>query len=210
MDALSVQETYFWREMPQIDALVKIVVPKWFAATREPLRIWSAACASGEEPYSIAMALCEAGWGNHPIEIRASDASEAALEKARKAAYRERSFRTLPPLLQARYFQKGAEGWQLSPDIMKRVSFQRANIVVRTEIAPLATAAVIFCRNVFIYFSHDSIRRALVSFAHFMPADGYLFVGASESLLKLTMQFELQEMLDAFVYRRKGVPDSMS
>lgn len=209
MDALSVQETYFWREMSQIDALVKIVVPKWFAASREPLRIWSAACATGEEPYTIAMALCEAGWGSHPIEIRASDASEAALEKARRATYRERSFRTLPPLLQARYFRKSAEGWQLSPDITKRVSFARANIVVRTDIASLATVPVIFCRNVFIYFSHDAIRRALVSFAHFMPSDGYLFVGASESLVKLTMQFELQEILDAFVYKRKSVPEGV-
>src|SRR5690606_339257 len=91
MDAFSVQETYFWRELDQINALVNVVVPAWFQNHSGTLRIWSAACATGEEPYSIAIALKEAGWGNHPIEIYASDASEAALAKARGGIYRERS-----------------------------------------------------------------------------------------------------------------------
>src|SRR4051794_26516374 len=74
MDAFSVQETYFWREMDQVRALVDVVVPQWFANHTTPLRIWSAACATGEEPYTIAIALQDAGWGDRPIEIVASDA----------------------------------------------------------------------------------------------------------------------------------------
>jgi chemotaxis protein methyltransferase CheR len=203
MDALSVQETYFWREMGQIRALVEVLVPRWFAQGKRPLRIWSAACATGEEPYTIAMALLEAGWGDHPIEIVASDASQAALEKARRAHYRERAFRSLPESLRQKYFMESGKGFQLSPTIMGRVQFHQANILESKEIALLASSPVIFCRNVFIYFSPDTIRRALYLFANAMPPGGHLFVGASESLLKLTDQFELQELGDAFVYVRR-------
>ena len=205
MDAFSVQETYFWRELGQIKALVQTVIPRRMAASGNRLRIWSAACASGEEPYSIVMALLEHGLGHLPVEGVASDASEAARAKAQRGIYRERSFRALPPELQAKYFQRVAEGWQLDPEIMRRVTFQRANLISPQEIAPLASAPVIFCRNVFIYFSPDAIRRTLAVMAERMPAGGHLFVGASESLLKLTQDFELNEVDGAFVYVRRGL-----
>jgi len=204
MDALSVQETYFWREMEQIRALVDIVVPAWFAKRRDPLRIWSAACATGDEPFTIAMALEEAGWfARAPIEIIASDASVTALEKARRGVYRDRAFRALPIPLRDKYFQPVPHGWSISPRLLVRVRFQRANLVAVSEIADLATAPVIFCRNVFIYFSHDAIRRTVKSVAERMPAEGHLFVGVSESLLKLTTDFELQEIGNAFMYQKK-------
>jgi len=206
MDAFSVQETYFWRELTQIRTLVDVLVPQWFEQHTTPLRIWSAACATGEEPYSIAIALREAGWGRHPIVIQASDASEAALAKARAGLYRERSFRSLSSELRAKYFDLAPEGARLRRDLLLPVTFQRANIMVAAEIADLATAPAVFCRNVFIYFSPDAIKRVVVSFAHSMPAGGHLFVGASESLLRLTTDFELQEIGDAFVYVRKPAP----
>src|SRR6478736_1206358 len=93
IDALSIQETYFWREIDQIKALADIIIPEWFSHRITPFRIWSCACATGEEPLTIAMALQEAGHGARPIQIIASDASRAALDKAAKAIYRERSFR---------------------------------------------------------------------------------------------------------------------
>jgi chemotaxis protein methyltransferase CheR len=204
MDAFSVQETYFWREVDQIRTLVDRVVPEWFKRSTLPLRIWSAACATGEEPYSIAIALCEAGWGNHPIEIFASDASEGALAKARAGVYRERSFRALPGALREKYFQSKGEHSVLRPDILSRVTFQWANLVSLGEFPPVPSVNVIFCRNVFIYFSADSIKQVIQSFAGKVPGGGHLFVGASESLLKLTHDFELQELGQAFVYLRKG------
>lgn len=204
MDAFSVQETYFWRELPQIAALVEHVVPQWFKQHRLPLRIWSSACATGEEPYSLAIALREAGWADHPITIHASDASEAALERARAGVYRERSFRALPLALREKYFDRPQpEGTRLRRDLLLPITFQRANLVVPEEIAGLASAPVIFCRNVFIYFSPEAIRRTVASFAEVMPNGGHLFVGASESLLKLTDEFEMHELGDAFVYVRK-------
>ncbi len=203
MDAFSVQETYFWREFDQIRVLVEVVVPAWFKERTEPLRIWSAACASGEEPYTIAIALQEAGWGDHPIEIVGSDASESALVKARAAFYRERSFRSLPRTLRDKYFTAQPGGWKLNADIARRVSFRWANLVETQDNAGLASSFVIFCRNVFIYFSPASIARTVRAFAEAMPAGGHLFVGASESLLKITDDFDLQEVRGAFVYLRK-------
>jgi chemotaxis protein methyltransferase CheR len=202
IDALSVQETYFWREMSQIEALVKEVVPAWFRRSEAPLRIWSAACATGEEPLTIAMALREAGWAHYPIEIVASDASEAALAKARAGVFRERSFRALPPPLKEKYFTPLKDTWQISPELLQQVNFRRANLVVRPEVADLVRAPVIFCRNVFIYFSRDSILRTISHFAEGMPKNGHLFVGISESLLNVTSDFTLQEIGESFVYVR--------
>jgi chemotaxis protein methyltransferase CheR len=203
MDAFSVQETYFWRELSQIRALVDIVIPQWFEHHAGPFRIWSAACASGEEPYSIVMALLEAGLGSRPIEIVASDGSEAALERARIGLYRERSFRTLPEEMREKYFTRVPEGWQLDREVLRRVSLRRANIVAPGEIFDLAHSQVVFCRNVFIYFSAEAIRRTVDSFASRMNEGAHLFVGSSESLLRVTPDFELREINDAFGYIRK-------
>ena len=210
MDAFSVQETYFWREFSQVETLIKFLVPQWFKVHPTPLRIWSAACASGEEPYTIVMALQEAGMGHLPIQIFASDASEAALAKARSGIYRERSFRTLTEARRQKYFTRVPEGWLLNPEVRDRVTFYQANLVSNPDIAGLATAPVIFCRNVFIYFAPDSIRQTVETFAERMRGRGHLFVGSSESLLKLTDDFELQELGDAFVYVRKPRPLSGS
>jgi chemotaxis protein methyltransferase CheR len=209
MDALSVQETYFWREMDQIDTLVKVLVPRWFEQQSRTLRIWSAACASGEEPFTIAMALQEAGWFDRaPIEIVASDASGTALDKARRGIFRERSFRSLPPHLRQKYFTSVPQGSCIAPNLLVRVRFHRANLVAPAEISNFASAPIIFCRNVFIYFSPEAIRRTVRTFAERMAPGGHLFVAASESLLKLTTDFELTEIGKAFGYVRKPAEGS--
>ena len=205
MDALSVQETYFWRQMDQVRALVDVVVPEYFAAGRaSPLRIWSAACATGEEPLTIAMTLEEAGWfARAPIEIYASDASPRAIHRARRGVYRARSFRSLPPDLHARYFSPNDGNWQVAPDLHRRIRWSLANLLKEDEVQRLSSVPVIFCRNVFIYFSPDAIRQVLRVFAERMPAPAHLFVGASESLLRVTTDFELEELGGAFVYVKK-------
>lgn len=203
MDALSVQETYFCREMDQINSVVKVVVPKWFEQNSDVLRIWIAAGATGEEAFTLAIALEEAGFGRHPIQIVASDASEAALEKARSGMFRERSFRSTSPEFRQRYFKAGRDHWLLSPTIMSRVRFERVNVIMPSETAELASSPIIFCRNVFIYFSEEVIARTVRTFAERMPAGGHLCVGASESLLRLTQDFDLKQIDDAFIYVRK-------
>ena len=113
MDALSVQETYFWREIAQIHGFVQSVLPALVRDTADrPIRIWSVPCATGEEPLTIAMALSEAGWFDRTrITIHASDASSAAIAKARIGRYRERSFRSLPPCLAREVFRRAR--WRL-------------------------------------------------------------------------------------------------
>jgi chemotaxis protein methyltransferase CheR len=205
MDALSVQETFFWREIDAVQALVQVVLPQWQAAhPGTPLRIWSAACATGEEPLTIAMALQEAGWFDRvPIELYASDASPAAIAVARRGVYRQRSFRTLSPALQASYFTEVPGGWQVSPTLHARVRWATANITIPAEVAALARAPIIFCRNVFLYFSPEAIRRTVHTFGERMASPGYLFIGVSESLLRITDMFELREIGGAFVYIKR-------
>jgi chemotaxis protein methyltransferase CheR len=209
MNALSVQETYFWREFDQVRALVQTLLPQWLARNGSSnLRIWSAACATGEEPLTIAMALNEAGWFQRAsIEILASDASTKAIERAQAGVYRERAFRNLPADLRERYFERDGSGWRVRSDIHGRVKWGIANLVEEDQFAHMASADFIFCRNVFIYFSENAITRAVRSFAKFIRPPGYLFVGAAESLLRLTTDFTLTEIDDAFVYvkREKAV-----
>lgn len=203
MDALAVPETYFWREADHINALVNVVVPA-LAQQRRSLRIWSAACASGEEPLTLALALTEAGWMDRlPIEIYASDASEALLDKARAGVFRERSFRALSPALQTRYFQPNGSGWAVAPHILRTISWHTVNLMAEADVAGLATADVIFCRNVFIYFSDAAIARVVNTFYRLMPSPGFLFIGASESLLRLGVRFELEDIGNTFVYVKR-------
>jgi len=205
MNALSVQETYFWRELDQVRALVQTLVPQWYAQNSgSPLRIWSAACATGEEPLTIAIALNEAGWFERmPIEILASDASSNAIARAKAGVYRDRAFRNLPPHLRDRYFDSEGSVWRVKPELHSRIKWTMANLMDEGEVAPLANADFIFCRNVFIYFSESAIGQVVRSFAKFMRPPGYLFVGAAESLLRLTTAFNLIEIDDAFVYQKR-------
>lgn len=205
MNALSVQETYFWREFDQVRALTQTLVPQWQARNSgSTLRIWSAACATGEEPLTLAIALNEAGWFERAsIEILASDASSKAIARASQGVYRERAFRNLPAQLRERYFEQEGSDWRVRSDIHSRIQWRVANLIDEDQIAPLAAADFIFCRNVFIYFSESAISRVVRSFAKFLRPPGYLFVGAAESLLRLTTDFTLTEIDDAFVYQKR-------
>jgi chemotaxis protein methyltransferase CheR len=201
-DALSVPETYFWREVDQLKAAVDVVVPQLVRQSAGPLRIWSVPCASGEEPLTVAMLLEEAGWFDRAeIEIYAGDASAAAIARARDGRYRERSFRTLPPARRERYFQQEGDVWRVRPTLHRRItSWQTMNLMEPEEMRRVALAPLIFCRNMFIYFSPQAVKQVVETFADWMPAPGYLCVSASESLLRITNRLELEEIGGAFMY----------
>ena len=204
MDAVSVQETYFWREADHFNALAKVIVPGKIARRKHTIRIWSIPCASGEEPLSIAMALNEARlFDAADIQIYASDASEAALAKARGRHYGRRAFRQLSEPLRDKYFTRvaGKEEWKVNDELFDRVSaWSRVNVVNPAEASNLTTCDVIFCRNLFIYFTPACVREVALMFARAMPSPGYLCVGAAESLLKSGAGFDLQEIGGAYVY----------
>ena len=202
MDALAVNETYFWREIDQLRAVVDVLLPQLADGDR-PLRIWSIPCASGEEPLTIAMLLAETGWfGRTEIDIVGSDASPAAVESARRGWFRERSFRSLPRELRDRYFAREGEGWRVDRWLHSRIRWSIANLMEPRDLDAFGSARVVVCRNVFIYFSPENIRRTVRGLAERMPFPSYLCVGASESLLKHTTDFTLEEIAGAFVYAK--------
>jgi chemotaxis protein methyltransferase CheR len=206
MNALSVQETYFWREIDQLRALTCHVLPELArAASTRPIRIWSVPCATGEEPLSIAIALEEAGWFHRaPIEIHASDASTAAIDKARAGRYRDRSFRALPEALRHKYFVERDGAMSPIPSLRARISsWSVVNLMDRAAVQPYASSPIIFCRNAFIYFSPRSIKQVVSVLEAAMPTPGFLFVGASESLVSISDIFALEDVERAFVYTKR-------
>lgn len=210
MDALAVNETYFWREIDQIRAVAEVVLPQVVDSLGGgTLQIWSVPCATGEEPLTIAMVLEEAGWFSRAsIRIIGSDASPAAVAKARRGRYRERSFRNLTSTRRDRYFARVGDEWQVDDALSRRVTWDVVNLLNPVDVARWGGSPIVFCRNVFIYFSENSIRRTVDLLASHMPAPGYLCVGASESLLRITNTFELQEIGGSFVYVRPAyAPD---
>jgi chemotaxis protein methyltransferase CheR len=150
------------------------------------------------------MALAEDRWFDRAdIEVWASDSSPAALEKATRGVYRERSFRALPPALREKYFTVVDGGWRVDPRLQARIRYSRANLLDLTETRMLATASFVFCRNVFIYFSSQTVTRVVRQFAERMPWPSYLFIGVSESLFRAKTAFELEEVGAAFVYAKR-------
>src|SRR5580765_4101537 len=208
MDTLSVGETYFWREIDQMHAVVTHVLPELARRPNGPIRFWCVPCASGEEPLTLVMLLESSGWFERaPIEIYAGDASRAALARAGTGRYRERAFRSLPDAYRERYFQRCGTTWQVDPQLQARVRlWQQVNLMDERDAARIGSAHVVFCRNVFIYFSDEGVRRVVKCFADAMPTPGYLCLGASESLLRLSNRFELEEIDGAFVYVKRGFP----
>jgi chemotaxis protein methyltransferase CheR len=207
MDALSVPESYFWREIDQVQAIARHVVPELQRThPYTPLRIWSVPCAGGEEPLTIAMVLEEAGlFDRGLITIHASDASPAAIERARAGRYRERAFRSLPVQLRDKYFRADGDVRVPAPSLRARVtSYSVVNLLSADDVSARTRAPIIFCRNVFIYFSASAVQRVVTQLERETPTPAYLCLGASESLLKTSSRFDLEEIGGAFVYVKRG------
>lgn len=150
----------------------------------------------------MAIALAEAGRFLHgPVEIIATDMSQNALNAARAGSYRSRSFRALPPDLKERYFRPDGDGClRLVDSIRSRVRFERLNLVDPVTIRKMQGLDIIFCRNVFIYFSQSTIKVVAQSLYNCLNSPGYLFVAAVESLLRSNLQFDFVEVGSAFGY----------
>jgi len=201
-DAISVQETYFGREYDQIKTLVNVIVPKLaLEKANLPIKIWSAACASGEEPLTIAISLNESGWFEKiPIEIVASDLSPKAVSKAQTGLYGSHSFRHWSQAMIDKYFIKNNQQYQIIDTIHELIQWKKANLNNKHDVAQMAGTHIIFCRNVFIYFSAHAIRKTVRLLYDCMTDPGYLFTGVSESLLKFSDDFDMQDIDSSFVY----------
>ncbi len=208
LDAVTVQETMFFRAPPQIAALRRGVLPELLqaAADRErPLTIWSAGCSTGEEPYTLAMMLLELAptvsrWPQ--VRIVGTDVSTDALETARLATYSGRTVQAAPASARGRWFEPGPGGaLAVRDEPRSMVEFAQHNLV--TESPPFAPGEVdlVVCRNVTIYFARETTRALVGRFHHVLSDGGYLLLGHSETLWKVSDAFALVAVGDAFVYR---------
>lgn len=204
-DLVTTNETYFFREPAQLTAFIEEIVPDVLARkTVKKIRVWSAGCSSGEEPYSIAMLLDASGYYDHAaFEIFASDISQQALARARIGVYRESAFRATDPQLRDKYFvRQGESSWRVSDEIKNRVSFGRLNLYEEGRVALVGYVDVIFCRNVIIYFDEASKKVVVNNFYNRLAEGGYLLLGHSESLMTLSTQFKLKHLKNDMVYQK--------
>ncbi|WP_169449807.1 CheR family methyltransferase [Paludibacterium yongneupense] len=206
---LTVNETYFFREPSQLALLTDVLLPRLLAGRDggEPIRIFSAGCSSGEEPYSIAMAVREKfGAGIHgQVSIVAADIDRCALARARQAEYGEFSFRALSPDLRARYFSpRGAHRSVLDAAVRDVVEFRQFNLLTPHYPSGLSGFDIVFFRNVSIYFDADT-RRAVLQRLHAVMNDGAsLVLGASETLANDLGVFELREASGGFYFAKSA------
>jgi chemotaxis protein methyltransferase CheR len=204
-DLVTTNETYFFREPAQLQAFTEEIIPDLLSRkTVRKIRIWSAGCSSGEEPYSLAMLLQESGWYDHAaFEIFASDINQQVLGKARRGVYRENAFRATTPQLREKYFTKeGDNAWRVKDEIRNRISFGRLNLYDEGRVSLLGHLDVVFCRNVIIYFDDASKRVVVTNFYNRLSDGGYLLLGHSESLISLSTQFKLRHLKNDMVYQR--------
>lgn len=206
MDAITIKETYFFREVDQMKTLVNEIIP---AIRREKpfetIKIWSAGCATGEEPYTIAMLCIEKGYhlGNARVEIFANDISQEAIQKAKQGVYKPTSFRSTDPAYLQRFFTANDDGTHRVRDEVKELlNFFCINLLEKNRLTFLPIFDIIFCRNLIIYFDDESKRKVIESFYHKLYPKRYLFLGHSESLINFTHLFKLQHYQHSLLYQR--------
>jgi chemotaxis protein methyltransferase CheR len=206
VDEITTNETYFLRERRQLRALVTEIFPEILSERRSrglPITVWSAGCASGEEPYSIVILAREAGMDpGKDLRVYASDVSRRMLQRARQGTYRENSFRETEPALRERYFEEKDGHWKISDHIKQHVDFIHLNLMDHGKVALLGSMDVILCRNVLIYFDLDGKKKVIATFEQKLRPGGHLLLGHSESLINLSTSLELRHLKSDLVYRK--------
>lgn len=207
LNEITIGETCFFRSQAQLDALRQIIFPKIVEAKAKlpirRLRIWSAGCSTGEEPYTLSMILQEEAqqrlkdWS---IEILATDLNERSLTHAKNAQYGAYSTRHLTPYYRQKYFIPAGEDLQVQPAVRRCITFSRLNLSDDARMTFMKSIDVIFCCNVLIYFDIASKRRVIEHFYNNLLPHGYLFLGQSESLYGVNDQFRLIHLPGATAY----------
>ncbi len=189
VEAMTINETFFFRDRVPFDNFRKVILPHLLEARRDSrqIRIWCAACSSGQEPYSLAMLLDEeahrlAGWS---IEILATDLSRAVVNAARQGVYSQFEVQRGLPIAQLlRYFRQEGERWRINEHLQSRIRFTEFNLL--SSYAALGRFDVIFCRNVLIYFDVPNKKDVLDRMAGALAPDGFLIMGAAETVIGLS------------------------
>ena len=192
-EAMTTNESSFFRDIKPFEQFRQTILPKFLAAraARKQLRIWSAACSTGQEAYSLAMILKEeaaklAGW---KIEIVGTDLSAEMVERSKAGVYTQFEVqRGLPIQMLVKYFKQTGDKWELKPEVRSMVSFRTCNLL--GSLSSLGHFDIVFCRNVLIYFDQPTKARVLESIGRIMPSDGTLYLGGAETVLGITDRFQ--------------------
>ncbi|NQX59015.1 CheR family methyltransferase [Paenibacillus qinlingensis] len=198
LDRMTINVSEFWRNPNRWELVEQKFIPEMLKRNRR-LKIWSAACSTGEEPYTLAMILAEQG-ALAETSLHATDIDDGALEKARKGMYLDRSVRDVPANYVKKYFKQDGLMFHVSDELKKSVKFQKQNLLVDTFDSGYD---LIVCRNVIIYFTEEAKHVLYQKFAKALKPGGLLFVGSTEQIFS-PGQYDL-EAAETFFYRKKGV-----
>lgn len=207
IDGMLSDETYFFRDRGQLNALIHQIIPESLKEPRahggDPVSLWSAGCASGDEPYSVVMLALEAGLvPRTDFRIYASDISRRMLRCARRGTYGANSLREIEPTLRRRYFHDKDGLWRISDAVKKHVDFIQLNLMDPAKLALIRNVDVILCRNVLANLDSECKQRTIEMFWDKLRPGGHLLLGDSESLVGLSTSFELRRLKDELVYRK--------
>jgi len=207
VNAMTVNETYFLREAYQFDCMTRDLLDE-LVRTRprgERLRIWSIPSSTGEEPYSIAMHLLERwpGIDAHDVEILSSDIDTQVLDAAQRGIYSARSIANLPKAWLDKYFtRRGEHEWVISRDLVAAVEFSRVNLSDPADTRRFRDIDLIFCRNLLIYFDDQSRRAAAEAMYDALRPGGFVCLGHSESMSRISALYRVRRFADAMVYQK--------
>jgi chemotaxis protein methyltransferase CheR len=203
---MTVNETYFFREEYQFKTLVSSLLPELTTHKKDssPLRIWSMPSSSGEEAYSIAMYLLEywPGISQWDVEIISSDIDTSIITKARRGCFTGRSVQNLPKNLLRKYFSRSGDDYQISDELRNAVEFTRVNLMEPSDVRGYREFDVIFCRNLLIYFDDLSRRQAADTFFDALNPGGFLCLGHSESMSRISSLYQVRKFADSVVYQK--------
>ncbi|WP_320005799.1 protein-glutamate O-methyltransferase CheR [Maridesulfovibrio sp.] len=208
-EVITTNETSFYRNPPQLKVFQTKVLPAVFDELRKKgrkrLRIWSAGCSTGEEPYTLSMIIHDVlgpELKNWDIKITANDLSERVLKSARRAVYSEYSLRTTPKEIIAKYFDKDGKQYKVKPAIKQLVSFGQINLSDRMQVKRVERSEIVFCRNVIIYFDEAMKKKVINAYYDNLVPGGYLIIGHSESLHNITRAFKPVHHPGAIIYQK--------
>lgn len=207
INTMTVNETYFFREEYHFACMVKSMLPEIVSnkKDKEAIRIWSMPCSSGEEPFSIAIYLQEY-WpliAQYDVDLMASDIDTDILKQASLGRFSKRSVQNLPAHLKSHYFREQGDGdYQLIDDLRHSVEFTRANLTELADTRRFRKVDIIFCRNLLIYFDDASRRQAAEAFYDALNPGGFICLGHSESMSRISGLFNVRKFPDAIVYQK--------
>ncbi len=205
IDVLTVNETYFFREMSQLKTLSEEILPELKNTNRDTrkIRIWSAGCSTGEEPYTIAMLILEQGYFfGWDIEILGSDINQRVLQHARRGIYRKNSFRTTEEHFIEKYFSHENNLYRINDNVKQLVNFSCLNLLDPFKIKFVGNMDVVLCRNVLIYFNQEARKKVIRNFYERLVNGGYLLLGHAESLMNVSTDFTLKHFKNDMVYQK--------